>query len=272
MEITARDIARLIELEKKKAELSFKKAVFGIDTEKEIIEISANAMEISNRMRSAGIEIAVPCDDALKAYDLRINAFTNEQIKDSMKARSGDPYSLLKEKGEIVKRNFSNRMEIAKLAIILAKMKKDHKSALTCAIRSGKIGSEMFLDGNESGLLDQFAKSLRRCGIFCEIDGSKLKGVESANDGCEVKVELPNRIVYLPSSDAKSKLDENMKKMVELNRSIQLKNAVRQIKTFSEEEDKEFVDLQRKYLDLLNEQDEILRDFNKEEALSVTVG
>ncbi len=272
MEITARDIARLLELEKKKAELSFKKTVFGMDTEKEMIEISANAMEISNRMKTAGIEIAVPCDDALKAYDARINAFSSEQIKESMKARSGDPYSLLKEKGEIVKRNFSNRMEIAKLAVILAKMKKDHKSALVCAIRSGKIESEMFLDGNDSALLIQFAKSLGRCGIFCGIDGSKLKGGECADDGCEVRIELQNRIVYLPSDDAKSKLDENMKKMVELNRSIQLKNAVRQIKVFSDEEDKEFASLQRRYLDLLNEQDEILRDFNKEEALSVTIG
>jgi hypothetical protein len=278
MEITPRDIARLLELEKKKAELEFKKNVLGIDAGTDIINITANANELSARIKSAGIGIVVPCEDELKSFDSRIAAFSVDQMKEAMKSRSGDAYKLLKEKGEIVKRNFSNRLEIAKLAIVLAKLKNEPKKDLSSAIRSGKIENIIDLSGSDAILLDQAVRSLKRCGIQCSAVGSSFK-VASNADGegepmkdQEIRLELANRVVYLPNSEAKLKLDENLKKFAELNKVIQLKNAVRQIKTFSDDEDKEFSDLQRKYLDLLNEQDEILRDFNKEEALTITVG
>jgi len=186
-----------------------------------------------------------------------------------MKGKSGDPYALLKEKGGIVKRNFANRCEIAKLSIVLAKLKGEQKAALVSAIRKGKIENEVDLAGVDDLVVKVAARSLVRCGIGCATDGSKLKpGTDPCN---EIRLELSNRVVYIPGNDTKARLDENLKKIAEINKTIQLKTAVRQIQTFSDEEDKEFAGLQRKYLDLLNEQDDILKDYNQEETIAVTI-
>ena len=53
--------------------------------------------------------------------------------------------------------------------------------------------------------------------------------------------------------------------MVQVNSLIQLRNAERQIKVFDSREEDEFSALQRQYLELLKEQDELLREYNEEE-------
>jgi hypothetical protein len=59
--------------------------------------------------------------------------------------------------------------------------------------------------------------------------------------------------------------------MQQVNVKIQLKNAERQIRQFGEAEEKEFDELQKKYLELIKQKDEILKNYEEESNLSVKI-
>jgi hypothetical protein len=73
------------------------------------------------------------------------------------------------------------------------------------------------------------------------------------------------------SNDLKPKFDENVVLMQQVNVKIQLKNAERQIRQFGEAEEKEFDELQKKYLELIKQKDEILKNYEEESNLSVKI-
>ena len=52
-----------------------------------------------------------------------------------------------------------------------------------------------------------------------------------------------------------------MKRTQQVSMKVQLRNAERQVLTFDEAQEKDFEALQHEYLNLLKEQDELLRDF-----------
>jgi uncharacterized membrane protein YgaE (UPF0421/DUF939 family) len=113
----------------------------------------------------------------------------------------------------------------------------------------------------------RLARFLRRCGIVCRAEGKDIRPAEEP-DELEIRMEISNRLVWV-SEAAKWQLEENLKRINDLNSHIQLKNAERQIKRFSDAEEEQFADLQRRYLELLKQQDELLREFNEEERLAV---
>ncbi|MFH0885458.1 MAG: hypothetical protein V1861_07150 [Candidatus Micrarchaeota archaeon] len=268
MELKARDLARLIELNKKKAELEFQVRILGAKPDVELRRVVSNANELAEKAKAAGISLIFPNQTKLDEYAEALDAFPADAIKEGLKIRDGRAYQTLKERGIIVKKNFENRSEIAKLLIIIAGMAKDEREAIESAISAGSIESPVSVAslGEESG--KRIARFMRRCGIACVACGTELKVAPDEAVEKETRIELPNRWVWV-SEGSKALLEENLRKMQHLNARIQLKNAERQIKTFSEEEEGVFATLQMEYLVLLKEQDELLREFNEEDALAV---
>ena len=82
-------------------------------------------------------------------------------------------------------------------------------------------------------------------------------------DGKEVKVEIANRPVWV-SDETLLKIQENLNKISSINAKIQLKNAERQIRHFDDTEETTFNTLQHEYLQLLKEQDELLKGYWEE--------
>lgn len=270
MELNARDLARLIELNKKKAELEFQSRVLGQKPDGELRRVSAVAGEFADKAKAAGVRLVYPNQERLDCYAKDLEAFPADALREGLKVRDGRAYQTLKERGMIVKKNYENRAEIAKLLILIARMNNDEGDALAAAIASGVVNAPMKASSLDGPSREKLARFLRRCGIMCAVSGDGLAPADGADDsdGKEIRVEMPNRWVWV-SEGSKERLEENLKRMNDLNARIQLKNAERQIKVFSDEEEEHFASLQKDYLGLLKEQDELLKEFNEEEGLSV---
>jgi len=267
MALTARDLSRLIELNKKKAELQFQAKVLGASSEGELRRVSSNADELADRAKAAGIRLVFPSQDMLDELASALDEFPPDAIREGIKVRDGKAYQTLKERGMIVKKNFENRSEIAKLLIIIARMSEEERNGALRAIASGAFEKPLAASSLDEAARAKLARFLRRCGINCTQLGNELMPANDAACEQEIRIQMPNRSVWVNES-AKGRLEENLKKMQHLNARIQLKNAERQIKVFSEEEEGVFATLQKEYLELLKEQDEVLREFNEEEGLS----
>lgn len=269
MEINAREVARLIELNKKKAELEFKSKVMGIDNSAELKAIVNNANDIAQRVRAAGIVLVFPNQTSLDELGEELDSIPPDNIREGLKVRDGKAYNLLQERGIIVKRNYENRFEIAKICLLVSRLSLAEKKVIDSLIREAKLPEHpvtVLTIGEKERM--RLSKFLTRCGIACTVNGDgQLLAPENETDR-EIKIELANRIVWI-SEGNKGKIEDNLKRIKDINTIIQLKNAERQIKVFSEEEETQFELMQKDYLELLKEQDKMLEDFYEEEKFTI---
>jgi hypothetical protein len=256
-----------MELNKKRAELEFKSSALGVDCGAELRSITANADEIAAKAKAAKVDIILPNEKRLQELGSALSAFSPQQLKEALLNRSGQAYELLQQRGIIVKQNHENRSEVAKLSMALARMPSHDRSIAAAMVRSGALKGTVQLTFTGEPLVRDIARYLRRCGMGCTASGRNIMAEKDAPHD-EVRMEMSNRNVWVTQS-VKAQLEENLRRIHALTAGIQLKNAERQIKHFSEQEETEFVTLQRKYLDLLKQQDELLKEFNEEENLPV---
>lgn len=267
MEITARNLARLIELDKKKAELEFQRDILKLQPGRELAQAAASAEGIREMAAAAGIEIIFPNQKKLDELGKVLSNFTPEAIRESIKAKDGPPYQMLMERGAIVKKNFENRLEVAKLSIIMSWMSAAEKKAVANVVALGLLEHPLKIESLNEEKLNKLALFMRRCGIKCKLVGNELRPA-AEEESNEVQMQVASRSVWI-KKDAKAELEENLRKMRDISAHIQLKNAERQIKVFSREEEEHFAALQREYLNLLKQQDELLKEFNAEERLTI---
>lgn len=255
---------RLIELKKRAAELEFRKNVLEEGCDEELEKVSSRAAELRSRTEKAGVEVFYPSQERLDELGEKLKGFEPRMLREAMGSRSGPAYETLNERGQLIKRNFENRLEIAKLSLIVARMgAKEKKEAgdaigkgLPCRLRIDTIG-----DADKKRLV----RFMRRCGIDCAVSGLFKEGEAPAD---EVIVELPKRKVWV-SPDVQEKLESNLERMKAISPRIQLKNAQRHVKEFSAEEEEDFANLQQEYLDLLKEQDELVKGYDEESKLYI---
>ncbi len=268
MEISARDLARLIELKKKKAELEFQKSVLGAHVEGELAAVSSSASELDAKARAAGVELVFPDQAGLDALGTALASFPPDALREGLKVRDGKAFQTLKERGMIVKRKFGDRFEIAKASVLMARMEAQERSTLAGAVASGAVNAPLSISSLPEEDRRRLARFLRRCGIRCVIAGAELRPCDEAVER-EVRLELQNRSVWV-SETSKPHLEDNIRRMTDLNARIQLKNALRQVSRFSDDEEKDFAALQKEYLDLLKRQDELLKDYQDEDKLAAS--
>lgn len=267
MAISVRELARLMELNKRKAELEFQKSVFGANVESDLARLVSAAEELSEKANGSGVELVLPGQKRLDELAKALDEFSAEEMREGLKIKDGRAFQTLKDRGMIVKRNFENRFEIAKLMVLAAKMK-DEKKSLLDIVAAGALASPLSIASLSDENRKRLARIMRRCGIDCVAGENGLEPAMGKNAEKEARLHVSNRPVWI-SQESKPRLEENLKRMENLNARIQLKNAERQLKTFSEEEETNFALLQREYLNLLKEQDELLKDYIEEENLSV---
>jgi hypothetical protein len=260
-------MARLIELNKRRAGLEFKRSVFGEYVEDELRQLGLAITSISEKAKAAKAELLYPKQNKLDELSGKLEAVEPEQMKECLSSKSGEAYELLHQRGEIIKENFKNRLEIAKVLVILPMLKEEERKAVSESIRTGCVAGEIEISSLESDALDNLARFLSRCGIRCSVKEGKLMPADGSELE-ELRLEMSARNVWV-TKEVKEKLDENLGKLKGVNSRIQLMNAERYVKKFTEEEERQFEELQSEYLRLLKEQDELLGDFNAEEKLSV---
>jgi hypothetical protein len=267
-------VARFLELNKKKAELEFQRDILGIKTDAEFTNVTSNAAELAVKIRATGMDLVFPNQKNLNELTGALQKFPPEAIRGGLKIRDGLAYQTLKDRGAIIKKNYENRLEIAKLLILLAKMQEKERENVKNAISVGAVESAISIGSLSEQERKKLAKFMRHCGVECVVSDTAL--VPPTEDGAqekeekEMRVDIANKTVWI-TEKARVKLDETMGRMKEINAKIQLQNAVRQIKQFDQKEEDEFVALQKQYLELMNERDLLLKEANEEESLSVTI-
>lgn len=203
----------------------------------------------------------------------KLSTFSHEDQVKALTSREGEVYELLKERGAVLKKNFENRENVAKLLILVSKVTDPKTRAfLADAVEKECVSEAIPAQGCDDSLLKKLVIMFNRVGIPASYsdseDGKTI--TSSPSEMKEIPFVISNRKVWV-ASEAADKLTQNLEKIDQIHPKLQWKNAQRQIKDLSEDEENEFKDLQRKYLDLLKEQDEILKEFMEEEKLAVKV-
>ncbi len=241
-------IVNLIEIDKKRAENEFKKS----------LGLKAERIDPSE---TPDLEIVYPMQDKIDDTTKMLEDFTPEQIKKGLRSKSGQAYELLRSRGKIVKANYENRLEIAKLCVMLAKLDDDEKEEVKKAIRLGSFENSLKVASVDEEERRKLARFLCRCGITCSINEDELSPDEPEEE--EVSVKIENTKVWV-GKGLSVELEKNLKKMNELGSQLQVSNAKRHIMEFNEEEEKIYTSRQQEYLDLLKKRDELLKDFKAE--------
>jgi len=241
--------------------------VLGGRPDGDLARVSASASELFEKALASGIELVAPNQRRLDELAKAVSEFPPDALREGMKVRDGRAYQTLKDRGMIVKQNFENRFEIAKLSILAAKMEAGERKALLGVVTSGALAQTIKAASLSEDERKRLARILRRCGILCAASEDSIAPAMDAFPEREFRLEMSNRPVWV-SEGSKPVLEENLRRIQALNAKIQLKNAERQVKIFSQTEEDDFATLQREYLDLLKQQDDILKDYAEEEKLS----
>lgn len=260
----SKDLVTFLELAKSRAELSFKldvrKSAGAEPAALEQAEAALRSVQgqldaLSARMDAAGVKIAIPNEQEIARLNQLLSSCPPKELADCMAKRAGGSYELLSSRGALLKRNYEERESIAKLALLLARLQKDVRDSLAEQVRKGKLNVPIPILKGEEPLGREIALVLGRLGMPAEVSNGSLF---PAPTHPEVAVQLQNRRVWV-TPDVRDKLSENLKLIADISPKIQVKNAVRHVRIFSDEEEKEFADLQNEYLKLLKQQDELLK-------------
>lgn len=260
----SKDLVTFLELSKSKAELSFKLDVrksAGIDAavleqaEADLRSVQGQLDSLSARMDASGVKVAIPNEHEIARLNQLLSACPPKELAECIAKRQGASYELLSSRGALIKRNYEERESIAKLALLLARLQKDVRDSLAEQVRKGKLEAPIPILKGEETLGREIALVMGRLGMPAEVNDGFLSPAPSHP---EVVIQLQNRRVWV-TPDVRDKLSENLKLIADISPKIQVKNAVRHVRIFSDEEEKEFADLQNEYLKLLKQQDELLK-------------
>ncbi len=267
--VTPRDIGALIEARKKIAELSYKKGYaqrVGTD-EREVRILDEELKRLEERRASlekkiGNVEIFVPFQGKLEVLQKKIDANPQDELDMALRGRSGELYEMLRERGRIIKRNVEARNEIGKLVLLARPLYPGLCSKIADAVKEGKVPD---VEAQSLGVrAERIVIALNRMGIACKVSEGKL--VPSEEPWGEAKVFLNNGHIWIPR-ESLEKFNQNEIELEQVGIRLQVKNAERQVKDFSEEEMKEFEGLQNTYIGLLRVRKDLTAGYEKEMEL-----
>ncbi len=223
------------------------------------------------KTEKAGIRFNLIGQEKISDINSKLSTFSPSDQVSALLKKEGEVYELLKERGEVLKRNIENRENLAKLLILVSKITDpDMRYRMIETVKAGSIREAVTVDGCSESQARKMVRVLNRLGISASVSEDGKTITSSPSKLREIPFVISNKKVWV-AAEAADRLSENLSKLEKLSPQLQWKNAQRQIKDFSDDEENEFKDLQRKYLELLKEQDEILKDFHEESSLAVKV-
>ncbi|MDD5023309.1 MAG: hypothetical protein PHU63_04020 [Candidatus ainarchaeum sp.] len=255
------EISEIIELNKKKAELLFKrnylkwknsenKELFSlIDSELCAVESRIQSIE----EKSGKQKLILPDQKKLDVLNSLISSEKEDEVYTAMQLKQGRIYDLIKERGELLKNIIENKDEIAQLNLIVHSLEKKEQETILNLISDRLSFSDKSLSKlKDKNKLKKLNKILFRLGFPL----SKENCPEQ-----EKRISIGSKCLWVPVSMVEkiSSLNNNLS---EFSKKIQLANAKKQIQQFSNSEEEEFTQLQEKYLSLLKEQDNLIDSFS----------
>lgn len=266
--VSSKDVALFLQLNKERAEYLFmQKVVASNGSKPEVLEsiqrslrdTNAKLESVKSKLDKAGLSVVVPNEAKINELTEKINEENHDSFVMAIKSKSGPLYEVIAERGALMKKNFESRDEIGKINVFIHKLDASTKKSVREAVSSGT-----FYGTDLSGIKEEKTK-IRLCKIMRRLGISGLESEEVNSLGEEVEINLGGSKVWV-SPKLVEDVKKNFDSIQSLNAKIQLKNAERQIRTFNEEEEKEFAKIQSDYLALLKSQDTLLKDYHEESA------
>ncbi len=254
------EVAKLIELQKRKGTLELKKSIGG-ECEEELKSLTDVLSGALSKASSSGIDVVVPKQGRVEDIESLLKNMAPADVKAALESKTGEAYDLLTERAIISASNSQNRFEIAKLLLTLSKMDDVERANIASAIKEGKVEEPLKVGSLKDEERVKLVKLMFRCGIACSLEDAQI--MEGEPEEKDFPVTIENKKVWVPHETSKQ-LEENLKKMEILGSELQVRNAKRHVITFSEEEETKYASLQAEYLELLKEQDELLKDYKAE--------
>jgi len=188
--------------------------------------------------------------DELVATESALAVSPEEKAK-AVESKSGPLFESIKKRLLIMKKNLEIKEDLAKITLLVNAFENAAIKERVLSAIKGEKKVEINLDlSNER--MKYLVDLLFRIGLY--------------PTSAQKKYVVSRNIIWLEGEEAK-KMDEVLAELARLEPALQWKNAERQIKTFSEDEEKEFAEVQKKYLELLKIRDELVENYQKKDAL-----
>ena len=254
----------IIKLNKKVAELSYKANYMeklGQDVseiKEEIEDLKEHRAKMLEELKKYNLEFYLPYEEELKKFNEKLKQYNLEQVNYAIKRKEGAVWDILKARASIIKNNLLHATTIGKLAELMLMLNEDKRNKLISYIRKGEIKEDIEVE-EEIGL--KMAKYLHRIGIQAKYENGLI--TNKAFPFKEVGIKIEDKTIYVPEQSVEEVM-ENEQKLKDISVKIQVKNAEKQIKKFSEAEIKEFENMQKEYLALLKKREEYLKKFGED--------
>ncbi len=187
--------------------------------------------------------------DELVATESGLNVPPEEKAA-AVESKSGAVFTAIKNRLQLMKKNLELKNELADTLIFIHSYEDAAlKEKALLSIKSGKP-LDMELDPADEKS-KRLADLLFRLGLY--------------STSAQKKYVVLRDIIWLEGEEAK-KMEQVLAELADLEPSLQWKNAQRQIKTFTEAEEKEFAEVQKKYLELLKIRDKLVEDYKKKDS------
>ncbi len=174
----------------------------------------------------------------------------DEKVK-AIDEKKGELFDAIRTRLKILKENYDLRNELAKALLVISSL--DSTEMKTEFLNSIKAKKQMVVKHAEGEKVKKILTIFSRLGLYGECEDTKFV--------------IQRDIVWL-SGETADKMMDVLSQLKALEPQLQWKNAQRQIKDFTDEEENEFSDIQRKYLNLLNMRDQLIESYKKEETVS----
>ncbi len=202
---------------------------------------------------ASSVEVIYPNQNRIDELGGMIEQFEGEKIKESLMKKEGEIYELISKRGKLNKKNYENRIEIAKLNRLIAKASSEDKEKLESVVKEGKVDEPFSLESVDSS---EFSKLANRCGIVCSVAEGMVCGAEPEEK--EKAVYVDNKMFWFAGEEANA-VEEKMKRIDQLRGLLQINFAKRHVIEFNETEEETYNSMQKEYIELVREKDEMLK-------------
>ncbi len=262
----ASEISYLIELNKRKAELEFKRGYLlrkgkkpedpqMISFDEELAKLAKQANELESKITTKKI-LFYPNEAEIAELNAKVAKLKPEELDKAIEKKEGDAYALLEKRGRFIKDNYENRREIAALIEFVNSLPTKVRDEVIEEVRRGKI-SDLDMSVVDEKVRERLFRLLNRAGVKCALDGYRL--LAQSNKGVqwnEVRVQFEGGAVWTIPEEREN-VEKILKEYVETGNRIQLMNAERTVRKFSAEDEKKFNDLQKQYIELMKKRNEL---------------
>ncbi len=236
--------------------------------EKVISDLRYKLTPINSKLSKVDLMTIVPRRCEVEALNDQIGKFPISDIDSAISKRQGNLFELLRHRSEITKANFELRDDICRLTILVNSLPLEDAEAIKAYVEGDKP-TDLSLEGISMEKQQNLLTLLNRLGKPSSIQAGKI--VPSVSIAGSEYVFVDGKKAHM-SQEKLVKFREIESSIARLSVQIQVQNAQRSVKPFSEDEAREYSDMQQKFAGLLNSKKELLESTEvKEESVSMSV-